>query len=61
MQKKNKDDKISTIVTDVNNGAIIFVSDAEDSKDALDQLKDFQGQEYTLHDDFEDMTAERCV
>lgn len=61
MQKKNKDDKISTIVTDVNNGAIIFVSDAEDSKDALDQLKDFQGQEYTLHDDFADMTAELSI
>ena len=58
MQKKNKDEKISTIVDDVNNGAIIFVSDAEDSKDAIEQLQDFQGQLYTLHDDFADMTAE---
>lgn len=61
MQKKNKDEKISTIVDDVNNGAIIFVSDAEDSKEAIDQLKDFQGQLYTLHDDFADMTAELSI
>lgn len=61
MQKKNKDDKISTIVDDVNNGAIIFVSDAEDSKDAIEQLQDFQGQQYTLHDDFADMVAEFSI
>ena len=60
MQRKNKDEKISTIVDDVNNGAIIFNKDCEDSKEAIDQLKDFQGQRYTLHDDFVDCVAE-CV
>ena len=58
MQKTNKDEKISTIVDDVNNGAIIFVSDKEDSKKAIEQAKEFQGQLYTPHDDFIDMVAE---
>ncbi|MEG0133543.1 MAG: terminase [Clostridium sp.] len=61
MQRKNKDDKISTIISPVNNGQIIFVNDAEDSKEATDQLMDFQGQLYTLHDDFTDMTAELSI
>lgn len=60
MQKTNKDEKISTIVDDVNNGAILFVSDKEDSKKAIEQAKEFQGQLYTPHDDFIDMVAEGC-
>lgn len=60
MQKKNKDEKISTIVDQVNNGQIIFNKDCEDSKEAIQQLLDFQGQLYSLHDDFVDCVAE-CV
>lgn len=58
MQKKNKDEKISTVVDPMNNGQIILNSDCEDTKAAIEQIKDFQGQLYTLHDDFIDMIAE---
>ena len=57
MQKKNKDEKISTIIDAVNNGQIIFV---DNNKDAIQQILDFQGQQYSVHDDFVDITAE-CV
>ena len=58
MQKKNKDEKISTIVDPVNNGQIIIVSDCEDSKKAIDEILDFQGQLYSVHDDAPDNLAE---
>jgi phage terminase large subunit-like protein len=58
MQRKNKDEKISTIIDSVNNGQIIFNSDCKDSNAAIEQLKDFQGQLYSLKDDFCDVTAE---
>ena len=58
MQKKNKDEKISTIVDSVNNGQIIIVSDCEDSQKAIDEIKDFQGQLYSVHDDAPDNLAE---
>ncbi len=58
MQKKNKDEKISTVVDPMNNGQIVICSDCEDSKVAIEQIKDFQGQLYTLHDDFIDNIAE---
>lgn len=58
MQKKNKDEKISTIVDAVNNGQIIIVSDKEDSKKAIDEILDFQGQLYSPHDDAPDNLAE---
>ena len=61
MQKKNKDEKISTIIGDVNNGKIIFVSDSEDSEEAIKQLMEFQGQDYSLHDDFPDVIAEAVI
>ena len=57
MQRKNKDEKISTIVDAVNNGRIIFDKDRV-MKEAIDQMMDFQGQLYTLHDDFIDCVAE---
>jgi phage terminase large subunit-like protein len=60
MQKKNKDEKISTIIDPVNNGQVIFNRDCEDSKEAIQQLLDFQGQSYSVHDDFPDIVAE-CV
>lgn len=58
MQKKNKDEKISTIVDPVNNGQIIIVSDCEDSKKAIEEIEDFQGQLYSVHDDAPDNLAE---
>lgn len=58
MQKTNKDEKISTVVDSVNNGQIIINGDCEDSQEAVKQILDFQGQQYTLHDDFIDMVAE---
>lgn len=58
MQKKNKDEKISTVVDPINNGQIIICSECEDSKFAVDQIKDFQGQLYTTHDDMIDCIAE---
>ncbi len=58
MQKKNKDEKISTIVDPINNGQIIIVSDCEDSKKAIDEILEFQGQLYSPHDDAPDNLAE---
>ncbi len=58
MQKKNKDEKISTVVDPMNNGQIIICSDCEDSKEAVNQILDFQGQLYTTHDDMIDCISE---
>ena len=58
MQRKNKDEKISTIIDRVNNGQIILNSECEDTQLAINQLLDFQGQKYSLHDDFPDNLAE---
>ena len=55
MQRKNKDEKISTIIDPVNNGQIIF---ADNNKDFTQQILDFQGQLYSLHDDAPDVSAE---
>lgn len=55
MQRKNKDDKISTIVPYVNNGTIVF---AEEDSEFLNQLMEFAGQKFTVHDDAADVSAE---
>lgn len=55
MQRKNKDEKISTIIDNVNNGQIIF---ANNNKEFTEQISEFQGQKYTLHDDAIDIVAE---
>ncbi|MBU3126755.1 hypothetical protein [Clostridium tagluense] len=55
MQNKNKDEKISTIVSDVNNGRIIF---NEEDVAFQDQIIDFAGQNFSEHDDAPDITAE---
>ena len=60
MQRKNKDEKIATIIDTVDNGQIIINEDCMDSKDAIKQILDFQGQKYSVHDDFVDIVAE-CV
>lgn len=57
-QRQNKDEKISTVIDSVNNGQIIVCSSCEDSRAAIDQIKDFQGQLYTLHDDMIDCISE---
>lgn len=55
MQQKNKDEKINTIVSDVNNGRIIF---NEEDVAFQDQIIDFAGQNFSEHDDAPDITAE---
>lgn len=55
MQKRNKDDKISTIVPYVNNGTFIF---AEEDEEFIKQFMDFAGQRYTVHDDAADVSSE---
>jgi hypothetical protein len=52
---KNKDDKIDTIVKDVNMGRIIF--NVED-EEAIEQLKDFAGCDFSRYDDFPDCVSE---
>lgn len=57
MQRKNKDEKISTLVDPVTSGQVIFI---DNNKEFIDMILDFSGQHYTLHDDATDVTAE-CV
>lgn len=54
-QRKNKDDKISTIVPFVNRGEFIF---AEEDKEFIEQFMEFAGQKFTLHDDAADVSSE---
>lgn len=54
-QRKNKDDKISTIIPVMNKGQIIF---AEEDEDFTKQILDFRGQKFSAHDDAPDITAE---
>ncbi|WP_050993345.1 hypothetical protein [Clostridium arbusti] len=58
MQKKNKDEKISTIISDVNNGRIIF---NQDDTDFIEQIMSFCGQEYSEHDDAPDAVAQSTI
>ena len=60
-KKKNKDEKISTIIDPINNGKIIFNNECEDSYEAIQQMKDFQSCQYSAHDDFPDVVAELCT
>ncbi|MFU0784553.1 hypothetical protein [Clostridium sp.] len=55
MQRKNKDDKISTIIPYMNKGQIIF---AEEDQDFIKQIMEFSGQKFSIHDDAPDITAE---
>ncbi|MGF9714981.1 hypothetical protein [Paenibacillus naphthalenovorans] len=57
MQRKNKDEKISTIVSDVNNGRIIFCEERT-QPEFLKQVMDFAGQQFSLFDDAPDCLAE---
>lgn len=57
-QRKNKDDKIATIISAVNNGQVIF---CEDDEEFIMQVKDFSGQDFTSHDDAPDILAECCI
>lgn len=55
MQRKNKDEKISTIIDSINNGQIIF---ANNNKEFTEQILEFQGQRFSIHDDSADVVAE---
>lgn len=54
-QKKNKDDKISTLIPVLNKGQMIF---AEEDKAFIQQILNFTGQKYSLHDDAPYISAE---
>lgn len=54
-QRKNKDDKISTIVPFVNRGEFVFCSEDEDF---INQFMEFAGQKFTTHDDAADVSSE---
>lgn len=53
-QHQNKDDRINTIVGEVNNGQIKFNSE---DIEATQQILDFCGCKYSTHDDFCDVIA----
>lgn len=53
--RKNKDDRIASCVSAVNNGAIIF---NEEDTDFIEQILDFCGQDFSLHDDSPDVLSE---
>lgn len=55
MSRKNKDERISTIIEEVNNGQLVFNSN---NKDFTQQILDFQGTAYSPHDDAPDIIAE---
>lgn len=55
MQKKNKDDKISTIIPYVNRGEFIF---CDENPDFLEQVMEFAGTKFTPHDDAPDVASE---
>lgn len=52
---KNKDNRIDTVIPDINMGRIIF---NEDDIAAIDQIKEFAGTAYTAHDDMIDCVAD---
>ncbi|WP_294379010.1 hypothetical protein [uncultured Clostridium sp.] len=54
-QRKNKDDKISTIIPYVNRGEFIFCSEDEEF---INQIMEFAGQKYSPHDDAPDVASE---
>ncbi|MCK9471779.1 MAG: terminase [Bacilli bacterium] len=56
-ENKNKDDRISTIVDEVNNGRIIFCNERV-MKEALHEVMEFSGQATSHKDDFVDALAE---
>lgn len=54
-QRKNKDDKISTIVPFVNRGEFVF---PEEDEEFTKQFMEFAGQKFTTHDDAADVSSE---
>jgi hypothetical protein len=55
MSRRNKDERISTIIEEVNNGQLVFNNN---NKDFTQQILDFQGTAYSPHDDAPDIIAE---
>ena len=58
MQKVNKDEKIATIISGVNNGQIIF---NENDKEPIKQILDFAGQNFSEHDDMVDCVSQLTI
>lgn len=59
-EHRNKDEKISTITDDVNNGRIIFCEERV-MEEAIEQMMEFQGEKYTKNDDFIDCLAATTI
>jgi phage terminase large subunit-like protein len=58
MQKTNKDEKISTIISAVNLGQICFNIEDENF---INQVYEFSGQKYSLHDDAVDSVSQLVI
>jgi len=58
MQKRNKDDKISTAIPYVNKGQIVF---AEEDEEFNKQVLEFTGQKFSQHDDAPDVLSEFLI
>ena len=58
MQKVNKDEKISTIISGVNLGQIIF---NENDTEFIEQVLEFSGQKFSLHDDAVDCVSQLTI
>lgn len=54
-QRKNKDDKISTAIPYVNKGEVVF---AKEDEEFTDQIMEFAGEKFSVHDDAADVTSE---
>lgn len=57
-QKKNKDDKISTLIPYINKGQIVY---AKEDEEFTNQVLDFRGQKFSINDDAPDITAEFSI
>lgn len=57
-QRRNKENKISTIIGDVNNGRVIFNLEDEEF---INQVMDYQGEAFTEHDDAPDALSEGII
>jgi len=58
MQRRNKDEKISTIIQGVNKGQVIF---NEEDTAFNDQVLEFSGQDFSEHDDAPDCVAQFTI
>lgn len=56
-QNSNKDDRISTIINDINFGRVMLNEDNRYFEEARNEILEFCGQKYSVHDDMPDALA----